>query len=77
MPKYDIPPITNHSERKREPRANQPRVITVRISHELHEALRREAYERRMSLNHLCATVLRDALVAEETTPEEQPGAVG
>ena len=41
-----------------EPKRELIRVVTVRMSAEVHEALRAEAHERRTSLNKLCVTKL-------------------
>lgn len=44
---------------------NQTRVITVRLSAELHEFLCNEAHDNRTSLNQLCIAKLRQAVPSE------------
>lgn len=49
------------------------RVITVRLSSELHEALKRLAQRERVSLNMICVASLEPLVAAETRLPEGTP----
>lgn len=51
---------------RHEPTAAPPRVITVRLSAELHEALKNLAHRERVSLNMLCIAAFQEQLPAAE-----------
>lgn len=56
------------------------KVVTVRMSPELHESLGRRAYERRVSMNALCLSLLADGTdvdsVAEWAAAREEIGRI-
>lgn len=54
------------------PERHPTRVITVRVSAALHEALRNEAYQKQTSMNKLCIQKLSHDL--EATTPDADGG---
>lgn len=52
---------------------NRPAVVTLRMSHEMHEALIRFAYENRVSMNQFCVATIAEKVGFRftETRPSE------
>jgi len=61
-------------ERERPADREANRVVTVRMPRSLHEALKAEAADRRVSINTLCIAKLLQALDAGETTARADAG---
>jgi len=54
--------------------AEKPRVVTVRMSHDLHTRLIDEAWRRRQSLNSLCLELLGVVFRGAKKAMDNSPG---